>query len=199
MKRETESAIDTATDILAGDDRTQYDSVSIALHWITALLVLAQFVTSQAWEWFDRPMHRTLVITHMSLGALLTLVIVARLIWRLLPGHRVGPLTTGWQTIAARGVHWLLYVLLIAEATLGWIGRWAEGKPLNAFGLLIQPPFAAWAREDVHELFELHEKIGWAIVLLALGHALAALYHHHHVRDRVLVRMAPWLKAPAAR
>ncbi|WP_155006495.1 cytochrome b [Sphingomonas hengshuiensis] len=199
MDRGTEAVIDSVAGIAEGDDAMHYDRVSIALHWATAALVIAQFVTAQTWGWFDRPTHRFLVITHMSLGVLLTAVIVARLVWRLLPGHRVAPLTAGWQTIAARAVHGLLYLLLAAEAVLGWIGRWSEGKPLNFFGLLLQPPFAAWSREEHHMMMERHELVGWIIVVLAFGHALAALYHHYHVRDRVLVRMAPWVKAPLAR
>ena len=36
-----------------------------------------------------------------------------------------------------------------------------------------------------------HEWIGWAIIILALIHALAALYHHYVLKDRVLERMLP--------
>jgi cytochrome b561 len=36
-----------------------------------------------------------------------------------------------------------------------------------------------------------HEYIGWAIVILAFAHALAALYHHYVLKDRVLRRMLP--------
>jgi cytochrome b561 len=42
-----------------------------------------------------------------------------------------------------------------------------------------------------HQLHEFHEWIGWAIIILALLHALAALYHHYALKDRVLVRMLP--------
>ena len=45
-----------------------------------------------------------------------------------------------------------------------------------------------------HQLREFHEWIGWAIVILALLHALAALYHHYVLKDRVLKRMLPWGK-----
>jgi len=38
---------------------------------------------------------------------------------------------------------------------------------------------------------EWHEKIGWAIIIVALGHAAAALYHHFVLKDRVLRRMLP--------
>ena len=42
-----------------------------------------------------------------------------------------------------------------------------------------------------HELREIHGKVGWGIIILASGHAMAALYHHYGLRDRVLGRMLP--------
>lgn len=195
----SESAFDTATRIAAGDDKTRYDNFSIALHWTTALLVLAQFVTSQIWGWFARPTHHLLVVSHMTMGVLLTAVILTRLVWRLTPGHRVAPIATGWMETASRAVHWLLYLLLIAEAALGWITRWSEGRGMSFFGLLIQPPFAPWTKAEHHMMMDRHEQVGWVIVVIALLHALAALYHHYALHDRVLVRIAPWLRAPAPR
>jgi cytochrome b561 len=40
-------------------------------------------------------------------------------------------------------------------------------------------------------LHEGHEWIGWAIVIIAFAHALAALYHHNVLKDGVLKRMLP--------
>ncbi|MEA3082077.1 MAG: hypothetical protein QOD54_1745, partial [Sphingomonadales bacterium] len=48
------TSFDTATRIAAGDDGTTYDSVAIALHWITALLVLANFVLAEIWDYFAK-------------------------------------------------------------------------------------------------------------------------------------------------
>ncbi|MGF6304384.1 MULTISPECIES: hypothetical protein [Paraburkholderia] len=45
----------TATRIAAGDDRTQYDSFSILLHWITVILVLAQFGLAHTWGFAPKP------------------------------------------------------------------------------------------------------------------------------------------------
>jgi cytochrome b561 len=41
------------------------------------------------------------------------------------------------------------------------------------------------------ELREIHEWIGWTIIGIALLQALAALYHHYVLKDRVLGRMMP--------
>jgi cytochrome b561 len=177
--------------IAAGDDRTVYDTVSIVLHWLTAALVLTQFVLAETWEWFARPTHRTMVVLHMSFGIILSAVIVLRIAWRMLPGHQVAPAVTGWTGIASRAVHYLLYALLVAEAVLGFVLRWAGDESMSFFGLLLPPPFAPFSETAHHLIEELHELNGWAIIVLAGGHAAAALYHHYVLRDPVLSRMLP--------
>ena len=49
------TSFDVATRVLAGDDGTTYDRVAIALHWITALLVLVQFVNAVTWDYWSKP------------------------------------------------------------------------------------------------------------------------------------------------
>src|SRR3569623_1597357 len=80
---------DTATRIAAGDDGTNYDNVAIALHWLTALLVIVQFVMAITWDYFSHETSETMQSVLISLGVLLTAVIVARIVWRLMPGHQV--------------------------------------------------------------------------------------------------------------
>ena len=61
------NVFDTASLIAAGDDGKSYDNVAIALHWLTALLVLIQFALGQTWGWFVRPTRHLMIVTHMSL------------------------------------------------------------------------------------------------------------------------------------
>jgi cytochrome b561 len=57
--------------------------------------------------------------------------------------------------------------------------------------LLIPSPLTPVAH-DTHEMLQtVHGWVGWAIVIIALGHAAAAFYHHFVLRDSVLVRMLP--------
>jgi cytochrome b561 len=184
--------LDTATRILAGDDKTNYDNVAITLHWLTALLVIIQFGLAVTWDDFPRDTRETLQSLHVSLGVLLTTVVVARIVWRLMPGHQRPAIVDGWVKLASKGVHYLLYVLLVVQAGLGFTWRWAQGHDVGFFGLFRIPgPYGALARPTRHLLSEFHEKIGWAIVIIAFGHALAALYHHYRLHDRVLGRMFP--------
>jgi cytochrome b561 len=183
-------AFDTATRIAAGDDKTNYDNVAITLHWLTALLVVVQFVLAVTWDYFSHDTRENLQSVHVSLGVLLTVVVVARILWRL--GHHRSPIVSGWVKTASTAVHYLLYVLLVVQAGLGWAWRWAQGHAVSFFGLFAIPgPYGEIARPTRHLLAQFHEKVGWAIVIIAFGHALAALYHHYRLHDRVLGRMLP--------
>jgi cytochrome b561 len=186
-----EHALDEATRVAAGATRSRYDGVSIGLHWLTVFLVLSLFALGELWGFAQRPLRGELIMLHMSLGILLGVAVAARIVWRLMPGHKVTPVANGLTDRLARMVHWLLYVLLVIQSLFGWVVRWSEGEAMSFFGLLIPSPLTPVARETHHELQDLHGWIGWAIVILALGHGAAAFYHHFVLRDSVLVRMLP--------
>ncbi len=191
MSTRAESALDTATRIVAGDDRTTYDGVAVTLHWLTVALVLIQFALAQAWPLFPRPTRHSMIVAHMSFGILLGAAVLARISWRLIPGHQMPPAVEGWVELASKAVHYLLYAMLAAEAVLGFVLRWSGGEAMSFFGLPIPSPMAKVSR-PTHELIgDIHHWNGWAIIIVALGHAGAALYHHLVVRDRVLERMLP--------
>jgi cytochrome b561 len=197
MKTDTTSPLNQATRVAAGDDGTVYDKFSITLHWLTVLLVLSQFALAETWGWFARPTRHLMITTHMSFGIILSAVIVIRIVWRLIPGHQVPPAVSGWTELASKAVHYLLYLMLAAEAVLGFLLRWSGNEAMSFFGLLIPPPFAPFSKPAHHLVGEIHNLNGWAIIILATGHAAAALYHHYVLRDRVLSRMLPALRERA--
>ncbi len=189
------NAFDVATRIAAGDDKTNYDNVAISLHWLTALLVVVLFGLAETWDYFPRPTRESLQSLHVSLGVLLTAVVLARIIWRLIPGHQLPALVSEWVKLASKSVHYLLYVLLVVQVCLGFVFRWAQGHPVGFFGLFAIPgPFGKVERPTRHLINTLHEYAGWAIIIIAFVHALAALYHHYKLQDRVLGRMLPWVR-----
>lgn len=185
------TAFDTATRVAAGDDGRNYDGVAIALHWLTAALVIVQFALGQTWGWFDRPTHRFMVQTHMTLGILLLAVVLARIAWRFVLGNKVQPLQTGFVRAASTTVHYLFYLLLLTEAALGFMARWEGNEEMIFFGLRIPGPFTGAGKAVAHQLEDIHNWVGWAIIVLAVVHAAGAIYHHVVLKDRVLKRMLP--------
>ena len=192
MNKPPENAFDTATRIAAADDGRNYDNVAVALHWLTALLVVVQFVMAVTWDYFAKPTRQAMESVHISLGVLLTAVIVARLVWRAVPGHRRPAIVDGWVRLASKSVHYLLYALLVGQAGLGFGFRWAQGHAVSFFGLFAIPGLYGELAPPVRrQLHELHEYGGWAIVIIAGVHAAAALDHHYALRDSVFGRMLP--------
>jgi len=186
-----DTSFDTATRIIAGDDGTTYDGLAIALHWATAALVIANFLLAEIWDYFAKSTGHLLQATHMTLGLLLGAVIIARLVWRQLPGHQVSSLETGWVRAASKAAHYVLYLLLVVEVGLGVVTQWVRGKPLIFFGLGIPSPMEAAPRPIRHQVTEVHNWVAWAIIIIAALHAASALYHHYVLKDRVLKRMLP--------
>jgi cytochrome b561 len=183
---------DVATRIAAGDDKTNYDNVTIALHWLTALIVVVLFGLAETWDYFPKPTQESMQSLHVSLGVLLAAVVVARIVWRLIPGHQRPAVVGEWVKLASKTVHYFLYVLLVLQVCLGFAFRWSQGRPVSFFGLFAIPaPFGPVARPTRHLVHAVHEYVGWTIVIIAFGHALAALYHHYKLHDRVLGRMLP--------
>lgn len=191
MASEIARGITTATQVAAGDDRTHYDGTARTLHWVTALLVLLQFGSAELWGFAPRSARHLMIVGHMSLGIMLTAVIIVRIAWRLMPGHQVRAATSGWVELASKGVHYLLYTLLAVQAVLGFVLRWAGNEAMSFFGLLIPPPFPPFSREAHHLVAQAHNWNGWLIIILAAGHGGAALFHHFVLHDDVLWRMLP--------
>lgn len=167
-----------------------YDPVAIAFHWTTAALVVTLFALAEVWGFFPKPERHLLIVAHMSFGIILTVVIVGRIVWRATLSRRMPPIAAGWMEAASRIVHLALYAMLAAQAVLGFAFRWSGDEAMSFFGLEIPSPWVT--SKPVHELIaESHELLGWAIVIVAAGHAAAALYHHYVLKDGVLGRMLP--------
>jgi cytochrome b561 len=171
---------------------SRYDGFTIALHWLTAVLVVALFASAQAWDLFpdESTGQSALQAMHVSLGILLAAVVVVRGAWRL-SGSRRLPAGAGVSGLLARSVHAGFYFLLVTQAGLGFILRWVQGEALSFFGLFTVPAAIAGNPSLEGPLGEMHELVAWTIVVLASGHAGAALFHHYVLKDRTLGRMLP--------
>ena len=171
----------------------RYDRVTIAFHWLTALLVLILFGTAFAWNYLPREWHlRSLEGVHVSLGIALAAVLVGRLVWRLTAGRHLAAVGNGITAPLSRLVHWALYLLLAIQVGLGFSLRWFQGEELSFFGLFSVPNlFFTPDRAFAHRLEDLHNLAGWTLIALAGAHAVAALFHRYVFKDNVLRRMLP--------
>ena len=174
-----------------------YDGLAMALHWITALLVVTLFALAEIWGFLPRgtPLRHGMQSLHVSLGLTLGAVFLVRLAWRNTGARRMVPLVSGAQHVAALVMHYGLYGLLALQIALGFLFRWAEG-PIGFFGLFGIPSPLTIDKAVRHEIGYLHDKTAWIIIILAGGHAAIALAHRYILRDQVLQRMLPRSSVP---
>ncbi|NCT86379.1 cytochrome b [Stenotrophomonas acidaminiphila] len=179
----------------------RWGSVSKSLHWLIALLILALGIVGLLMgELPKTPKYFWVYTAHKSIGITVLVLVVLRLLWRLYAGApRPVPGTPGWQERIAGATHWLLYVMMFAIPLSGWLYDSASGlRPFKLFGLLEMPKLVAPDERAAQLSHALHEWGFWALILVVLAHAGAALYHHLQQRDATLVRMLPqgWLDTP---
>ena len=180
---------DPADDALRGDSASlHYDATTIHLHWVTAGLVVLLWCLGQTIDWFGQGMPRIAARgTHITLGAVLGLILCYRLWWRAGAGRRLPPAGSGLLQHLATIVHYLLYVVLIAVVLLGLANTWVRGD--NIFNLFAIPAFDPANKVLRHQVGDLHA-LGANVLLVVAGlHASAALMHHFVVNDAVLRRM----------
>ena len=169
-----------------------YDPRSIAMHWLSALLVLGLWSLGQCIDFFPRGDARVFARSlHIAFGLLLALQIAARMVWRLRFGVKLPHASPGVAGRAAVGVHHLLYLLVVLTVVVGVACVWIRGD--NLFNLIKLPEFDPGNKALRHDAVELHETLANALLILAGLHAAAALFHHHVLKDAVLRRMWPRL------
>lgn len=177
----------------------RYDTVSQALHWATAILVLIAFIYGPGGPElriysplrdFDRQLHETL-------GLCVFVLVLIRICWRIFFTTKPEPPPMPrWMTIAAASVQGTLLLLLFALPFTAVAGAWLEGHPLTLLGGIEIPPALDAAHDFGKTIANIHGWLGDAVVWIAGGHAAAAIYHHFYRKDDILVAMLPkWFTA----
>jgi cytochrome b561 len=182
------------------DDVLRYDGIGIAVHWITAALVIVLFALAQGWGFLPRgnPARHFMQSLHVALGLVLTVTLLLRIVWRAAFGRRLPPASTGVVELAARGMHYVLYCLLVLMVIAGFGKQWLGGHSVGFFSLFSIPSPIPADRAWLSVANTAHSWGAWAIIILAGLHAAAALFHHYLLRDAVLRRMLPGRRLPAA-
>src|SRR5512139_572255 len=102
----------------ASDSDARYTRTAVALHWVVAVLVIAQF----AWGWWMQQIPKQPVgprvdafNLHKSFGMVILALMLVRIGWRMAHVPPPLPAMPSWQARMARITHVALYVLLIVQ------------------------------------------------------------------------------------
>ena len=124
----------------ASDSASRYTRTAIALHWLIAALVVAQF----AWGWWMQEIPKQPVgprvdafNLHKSVGMTILALMIVRILWRI--GHPPPPPLPmpSWQARAARMTHFGLYALFVIHPLSGYLGSEFSGYPVKYFGVTL--------------------------------------------------------------
>ncbi len=184
------------------NSKSGYGLIAIAAHWLTVAAILVLYPLGLyivSLTYYD-PAYRIVPHWHKSLGILLVIGVLLRLLWRLanrrprdLPEHKP------WERRLAHTVHGLLYALLLIVPVTGYLISTADGRPVSVFGWFEVPALITDLvrnQEDVAGVW--HFWLATALVTLVGLHALGALKHHFIDRDSTLKRMIQPTKEPSS-
>lgn len=176
---------------------TRYDTVSLAFHWITAIVVAIAFVLGP--EHFGRLMRQGLdpatradIVWHETLGMLVLTLTVLRLIWvALRPAAPQFEMSKPME-LSAKAVRLAMWLLLLVLPLSALMALGSEGHPLTLLGGIRVNQLPLFANSPMAKLADwgdVHGFLGDAIMAIAGLHAAAAIYHHVWMKDGVLKSM----------
>ncbi|MCY7295475.1 cytochrome b [Alteromonas sp. a30] len=167
-----------------------YGLISILIHWISAIAVFTMFglgLWLEELSYYDE-MYRVVPHWHKSIGILLALLVLFRIIWMF---SHPAPKPLGSPALAkiAKAGHGILYLILIVLFISGYLISTADGHSIDVFDWFSVPGFGSFVENQEDIAGEIHELLAFGIIGLAVLHALAALKHHFLDRDNTLSRM----------
>lgn len=163
---------------------------SIMIHWISALAIVGLFALGW-WmtelSYYDS-WYQLGPWWHKSIGMLLLGLSILRVVWRLVQPTPAA-LGSRRERLAAHAGHGLLYLVVFVVLISGYLISTAEGQGIDVFDLFVIPALISELPNQATLAGEIHWYASWALMILALGHALAAFKHHLFDGNDTLRRM----------
>jgi cytochrome b561 len=169
----------------------RYATLSIILHWIMFLLLVAVYSCIELREIYPKGSEPrdALKTWHFMLGLSVFVLVWVRLMARWVtqtPG--IEPPITKWQKLLATAFHFALYILMICMPIAGWLLLSAEGKDIPFFGFNL-PSLIAENEALAETIEEVHKTAGTVGYYLIGLHVFAGFFHHYIKQDNTLLRM----------
>jgi cytochrome b561 len=172
--------------------KQKFGLVTKLFHWLSAMTIFGLFALGY-WmvdldyysEWYQTAPH-----WHESIGLLLLVITIARLIWRTI---NIKPAAVETHTIMEQRssaiVHVVLYLLLILMMFSGYLIPTADDRVISVFTWFDVPSLGQLFAEQEEVAGTIHKYGSYTIISIAVIHALAALKHHLIDKDDTLIRM----------
>ena len=173
-----------------------YGTVARLFHWLVVLFVLIQIPAGIAMivpaPLLEQQTIDVLYIIHKGLGAVLLVVILLRVLWRLT--HRAPQMPAHWPSLERRiasTTHTFIYVLLVVVPVSGYVRVIADGYPIELLNWLGVPPLLPKMPAVAPLASLVHRFAVFVLVGLVAVHIAEVLRHQLVERDGEMARMWP--------
>lgn len=168
-----------------------YSVMAKVYHWLMAVLVLIMVPMGLTMEDVGPGrLQNLLFFYHKSIGILLFALVVLRILQHWVTPVPLPPASLSPALrVISRSVHGLLYLVLIVNPVLGWLGTSLYGAPLPFFGLFSLPHVGPPDKPLAGDILEVHATIGVVFAWLIALHILGGLYHWLIAKDGIIERM----------
>jgi cytochrome b561 len=151
-------------------------------------LVACLWIIAQVIDYFPPgPLRVAARSAHILLGVILTIILAMRVAWRRNGTGAISPVRSGLMEEMASLGHKALYALLVLAVLTGMVNAWVRGD--SFFNLFAIPSISPGNRELRSLIGAIHAYMTNGLLIVALSHSAAALFHHYVLRDDVLGRM----------
>ena len=170
-----------------------YTRTAIALHWLLAFGLIGTFMVGVYMHELPLSPDKLKIYSwHKWAGVTIFMLAVLRLLWRFSHRPPAAPdHMPRWQQLVAEGVHYLLYLLMLAIPLSGWVYSSSTGVSVVYLGLVPLPDLVPKDRETAKMLLLLHQVLNSLLAVVVTLHIAAALKHHFVDHDDILARMLP--------
>ncbi len=172
--------------------QSAYGLIIKIIHWLSVLVVFGLFAVG-FWmvdltyysQWYKTAPH-----WHKSLGILLCIITIFRLIWRAL---NVSPLPIASHCDLIRKVskttHIALYALLFMVMISGYLISTADNRAIEVFNWFSIPALGELFNKQADIAGLIHQYVAYLLICLSVLHGAGAIKHHFIDKDDTLKRM----------
>lgn len=172
------------------DQADKFSGITVLLQWVIALTMIGMLAFGLYLEELERsPEKGALMGWHKSIGVLLLIFVVPRLIWRFMNGMpKAASVMPAWQHRAASAVHYILLFGTLLMPLSGILMTYGGGHPLEVFGLELLAQ--GEGNELIDKIGHIGHGLGSKLIIAAVVlHVAGAIKHHFIDKDATLARM----------
>ena len=169
----------------------KYGLVAKILHWLIFLMMVGLVASGTIMTTlvYDDPQRLGMVLTHRTVGSVLFILMILRLVWRFID-VRPKPEASlqNWEKILSVWVQGSFYVLLLIIPILGYLFSGANGIDVKLHGIEL-PSLMQFSRDGATTIIFLHKYITYFVLFLLFLHVAGAFKHYFIDKNNIFKRM----------